>query len=87
MLMAIHEVHVTIENKQGMSDPEGDTILNDLVLKCSHEEVTRIRTAKTLKFTINAADSDDAIARVQRICDELRIYNPVASRIALKVQR
>lgn len=84
--MAIHEVHVTIENKQGMSDPEGDTILNELVLKGSHEKVTRVRTAKMLKFTINAADPDDAMTRVQEICDELRIYNPVASRIALEVQ-
>ncbi len=85
--MATHEVHVTIENKPGMSDPEGDTILNDLVLRGSHEEVTRIRAARMLKFTINAADSNDAIARVQKICDELRIYNPVASRISLKARQ
>lgn len=85
--MATHEVHVTIENKQGMSDPEGDTILNDLVLKGSCEKVTRIRTARMLKFTINAADPNDAIAKVQKICDELRIYNPVASRITLEAQQ
>lgn len=83
--MTVHEVHVTIENKPGMSDPEGDTILNDLVLKGSHEKVTRIRTARMLKFTINAADADEAITKVKKICDELRIYNPVASKIALEV--
>ena len=27
------QVNVVIENKPGISDPEGDTILNDLVLK------------------------------------------------------
>jgi len=31
--MATYTVHVTIENKPGISDPEGETILNDLVLK------------------------------------------------------
>ena len=34
--MATFNVHVTIENKLGISDPEGDTILNDLVLKGTH---------------------------------------------------
>ena len=31
--MALFTVHVIIENKPGISDPEGETILNDLVLK------------------------------------------------------
>ncbi len=87
MLMASYEIHVTIENKQGMSDPEGDTILNDLVLRGSYSEVSRIRTARMLKFTIDAADADAATSRVQKICDELRIYNPVASRISLKARQ
>lgn len=85
--MASYEIHVTIENKPGMSDPEGDTILNDLVLRGSYSEVSRIRTARMLKFTIDAADEDAAASRVQKICDELRIYNPVASRISLKARQ
>ena len=31
--MPTYLIHVTIENKPGISDPEGETILNDLVLK------------------------------------------------------
>ena len=31
--MPTYNVHVIIENKPGISDPEGDTILNDLVFK------------------------------------------------------
>ena len=50
--MANYRVHVTIENKPGISDPEGKTILNDLVLKGTHENVTQINTAKMLKFLI-----------------------------------
>ena len=33
--MTNYQVYVTIENKPGISDPEGKTILNDLVLKGS----------------------------------------------------
>jgi len=31
--MSTYIVHVIIENKPNISDPEGDTILNDLVLR------------------------------------------------------
>lgn len=51
--MSLFNVHVIIENKPGITDPEGDTILNDLVLKGSYSSVKKIRTAKMLKFQIN----------------------------------
>ena len=44
--MGNYRVHVTIENKPGISDPEGKTILNDLVLKGTHQNVSEINTAK-----------------------------------------
>ena len=49
--MVTFEVDVVIENKPGISDPEGDTILNDLVLKGTHKKVSKIKAAKMLKFT------------------------------------
>jgi len=44
--MTIFTVNVTIENKPGISDPEGDTILNDLVLKGTHKTVSKIKTQR-----------------------------------------
>ena len=58
--MATYTVHVTIENKPGISDPEGETILNDLVLKGSHKAISKIKTARMLKFTINEKDKRTA---------------------------
>jgi phosphoribosylformylglycinamidine synthase subunit PurS len=83
--MANFRVHVTIENKPGISDPEGKTILNDLVLKGTHENVTKINTAKMLKFSISEQDEDTAQSKVQEICDELRIYNPMVSVVTIDV--
>ena len=83
--MAVYEVHVTIENKPGISDPEGDTILNDLVLKGSHSSVSKIKSAKMLKFTIKEKDKKIAKSIVQKICDELRIYNPLVSQVTVEV--
>ncbi len=83
--MAIFQVNVTIENKPGISDPEGQTILNDLVLKGTHKIVTNIKTAKMLKFTIEEKDKKSAQTKVQDICDELRIYNPMVSVVTIDV--
>ena len=33
IFMPTYTVHVTIENKPGIADPEGSTILNDLVFE------------------------------------------------------
>ena len=83
--MASYRVHVTIENKPGISDPEGKTILNDLVLKGTHKNVSQINTAKMLKFSIDETDKQSAQSKVQEICDELRIYNPMVSVVKLDV--
>jgi len=83
--MPSFNVHVTIENKPGISDPEGKTILNDLVLKGNYSAVTDIRSAKMLKFTITEKNKKLAQNKIQKICDELRIYNPMVSKITIKV--
>lgn len=81
--MPAHEILVTIENKPGISDPEGDTILNDLVLRGGATAVSRIRCSKNLRFTIAAESPQDAIKAVRKICDDLRIYNPLVSRVSV----
>lgn len=83
--MPLFKVHVIIENKPGISDPEGDTILNDLVLKGSFSSVTKIRSAKMLKFDIKEKNKIEAKKRIQNLCDELRIYNPMVSKVTIQV--
>jgi len=80
-----YTVNVTIENKPGINDPEGETILNDLVLKGNYSFVTKIRAAKMLKFTIKEKDKKSAEKKVRQLCDELRIYNPMVSSITVDV--
>jgi len=78
-------VHVVIENKPGISDPEGETILKDLVLKASFLSVKKIRTAKMLKFKIIEKNKSIAKKKIHNLCDELRIYNPMVSKITIEV--
>ena len=83
--MALYKVNVIIENKPGIRDPEGDTILNDLVLKHSFSSVLRIRSAKMLQFEIKEKNKNIAKKKIQKLCDELRIYNPIVSKITIQV--
>ena len=83
--MADYLVHVTIENKPGISDPEGDTILNDLVLKDKNTHITQIRSGTILKFSITESNEQSAKDSVLKICDELRIYNPLVSKVTATV--
>jgi len=83
--MSSYIVQVVIENKPGISDPEGETILKDLVLKGKYSSVKKIRSGKMLKFKINEKNKTIAEKKIRTICDELRIYNPMVSRITVIV--
>ena len=84
-MVSLFNVHVIIENKPGISDPEGETILNDLVLKGTHNSISKIKTGKLLKFTIQEKDKKTAKSKIQEICDDLRIYNPMVSIVTIDV--
>jgi phosphoribosylformylglycinamidine synthase len=83
--MATFNVNVTIENKPGISDPEGETILNDLVLRGNYESVSKIKSAKMLRFTIEENSRESAQLKVKEICDEVRIYNPLVSKVTFDI--
>ena len=91
IIMPKFDVSVTIENKLGISDPEGDTILKDLVLKSNTHNgsgggiISAIRTARMLRFTIDVKNSETAKTEIGKICDELRIYNPLVSKVTIDV--
>jgi len=84
--MSTYVVHVIIENKPNISDPEGDTILNDLVLKNKNSSIKKIRAGKILKFTIEASSKKKAEKTVENICQELRIFNPLVSKVVIEAK-
>ena len=84
--MLTYIVHVIIENKPNISDPEGDTILNDLVLKGNNSSIKKIRAGKILKFTVEASDKKKAEKIVEKICQELRIFNPLVSKVIIEAK-
>ena len=82
--MTSFKVSVIIENKPEINDPEGETILHDLILKGNNASVKKIRSAKMLKFEVDAKNKKIAEKTVMDLCDEFRIYNPLVSRVTIE---
>lgn len=82
--MPFFKVNVTIENKPEISDPEGETILNDLILKDHSVSVKKVRSAKMLKFDVDAKNRKIAEKTVLDLCNEFRIYNPLVSKVSVE---
>ena len=74
-----YDVTVTVENLPGIADPEGQTILDDLLLSGGVKSVTQVRTAKVLRFRVRARSAAAARKDVAGICERLRVYNPLVS--------
>jgi len=53
-------VEVVVENKPLARDPEGETIIRNLVLKGGYFQVTGIRAGKLLPMSVEASGLDDA---------------------------
>ncbi len=77
-------VQVIIENKPYINDPEGETIHKDLIVKGGYSNVQSVRSAKMLKMIVNSKTERDAEATVKKLCQELRIFNPVVSNCTVK---
>ena len=83
--MSKYKVEVIIRNKKVARDPEGETILKELIGRSSYaSEVKSVRSGKWLLFEVEANDLEEAIKDVERMCKELRIFNPVVHEMEVR---
>jgi len=70
-----YSVEVRITPRQGILDPEGETIARALE-NLGYEGVKSVRAGRLVRMEVESASEDDARDRVERMCEEL-IANPV----------
>jgi len=58
--------------------------LNDLILKKRDTTVKKVRSAKMLKFEVEAKNQKLAEKIVMELCNEFRIYNPLVSKVSVE---
>ncbi len=82
--MGIYIARVIIENKEELDDPEADAIFKNLILK-KNTNIIKMRTAKILKFIMHEKNKKPIKTKIKKLCNELRLYNPLISTIIIEV--
>ena len=81
----LFSIEIVISNKPQVRDPEGETITRDLIHKEGFRSVKEIRTGKLLLAKVEASTPDEAKNKALLMCNDLRLYNPVAHSLNIKV--
>ncbi len=76
---------IIIEGKKNARDPEGETIMRDLMIKHGYDMVSSVRSGKILKVVLEATNEKEAEDICWKMVNELRIYNPVAHVCSIKM--
>nr|MDO8079921.1 phosphoribosylformylglycinamidine synthase subunit PurS [Candidatus Freyarchaeota archaeon] len=79
-------LEIVIENKPAARDPEGETILRDLMNQNGFEMVKNVRSGKFLRVNLEAESREEAKSIVYRMCNDLRIFNPVIHVVTINVK-
>jgi phosphoribosylformylglycinamidine synthase PurS subunit len=83
-----YSVEVVLTNKEKAKDPVGTTIKRDLLAKKGYDMISNVRSGQYLRIFINAESEEQAGKIVDKMCNELRIFNPVTQNmIILKVTK
>lgn len=81
-------VEVVITLKPAARDPVGTVIQKDLLAKKGFDMVSNVRSGQYLRFSLKAPDENEARKIVDKICNDLRIFNPVTQNLTiLKVSK
>lgn len=75
---------VDVMLKPGIADPQGQTIERALPA-LGYEEVTGVRVGKHIELRLEADDEEDAVRRVNEMCERL-LANPVIESYEVSVQ-
>jgi phosphoribosylformylglycinamidine synthase PurS subunit len=82
----VFSVEVVISNKSKARDPEGETIERDLIHKQGFQSVKHVRSGKLLTVQVEASSEEEARNKILLMCNDLRLYNPVAHSVNVRVR-
>ena len=72
-----------LENKPAARDPVGTVIQKDLLAKKGYDMVSNVRSGQYLRIYLQAGDENEARAIVDKMCNDLRIFNPVTQNLTI----
>lgn len=79
----IFSVHVEVQLRPGIADPEGATIERSLPT-LGFDGVKGVRVGKSIRFTVEAADVEAARSEVDDLCQRF-LTNPVIEDASVEI--
>ena len=76
-------IEVVLQNKPAARDPVGETIKKDLLAKKGYNMVSNVRSGQYLRINITAAGDNVAKEIVEKMCNDLRIFNPITQNLTI----
>ncbi len=80
----IFSVHVDVQLRAGIADPQGATIERSLPT-LGFDGVDGVRVGKSIRFEVDASDEQTARARVEDLCDRF-LANPVIEESVITIR-
>jgi phosphoribosylformylglycinamidine synthase len=74
-------IEISLENKPAARDPVAETIKRDLLAKKGYNEVSKVRSGQYLRINLLADSEEHAKEIVTKMCNDLRIFNPVTQNL------
>jgi len=75
------EIEISLENKPAARDPVAETIKRDLLAKKGYNQVSKVRSGQYLRIVLLANSKENAKEIVTKMCNDLRIFNPVTQNL------
>jgi phosphoribosylformylglycinamidine synthase PurS subunit len=82
----MYSVEIIVLNKEGVRDPEGETIKKYMVDKVT-DKVKEVRAGKYVLFRVDAGSEEEAMNIAKRVADEKRLYNPIVHKVEIRVRK
>ena len=74
-------IEISLENKPAARDPVAETIKRDLLAKKGYDNVSKVRSGQYLRINVLADSEEHAKEIVTKMCNDLRIFNPVTQNL------
>ncbi|MEM3863604.1 MAG: phosphoribosylformylglycinamidine synthase subunit PurS [Metallosphaera sp.] len=81
------KVELIIINKDGVRDPEGETLKRYVVDEVGKDKVADVRVGKVIVIKVNSSSREEAEKFVARLAEEKRLYNPIVHKVLVRSEK
>ncbi len=83
----MYSVELIVINKEGVRDPEGETLKRYVIDSTLPGKVLDARVGKIIIMKINASSKEEAEDLARRLAEQRRLYNPIVHKIRVRAER